>query len=57
MSNKKRSTRRVSSAGTNPYISWPAGDAVLKNVVAHPLPPKDVINSNESEKMLRDILK
>jgi hypothetical protein len=57
MANKKRTTRRVLPANTNSFISWPAGDAALKSALAHPMPPKDMVNSRESEKMLRDILK
>ena len=57
MANKRKTTKRFLPPNNNPYISWSAGDAALKEAISHPLPSKDVINSNESEKMLRDILR
>jgi hypothetical protein len=57
MNNKKRATKGLlTDVQPNPYLSWPVGDATLKAVLKHPLPHKSLINSNEGQKVLRDIL-
>lgn len=52
----KRTHKQRRTIRANPYIQWVQGDKALRDALANPLPSERLINSQESKKLLRDIL-